>query len=179
MVSIGCSVPNVMSPSAFSLRAGLLLGLTGFLLASRVSALSCPSDAELVVRNVPQGKEERCVLKGNGKRHGPFQTWYSGGNLKAEGTYRYGQAQGNWTYYYPSGEKRMEGTWRSGKAQGSWTFWYENGMRESTGRFRGGKREGGWTYWDTAGNVRFEGEWADDKLHLGEAQASAQKRQLR
>ena len=165
-----------MIPFIFPIRAGLVLALsTSFLLASEVSALSCPTGTKPVVQNLPQGKEERCVLQRSGKRHGPFQTWYGNGNLRQEGNYRYGQPQGRWTYYYPNGERRMEGNWRFGKAQGPWTHWYENGMRESAGRFRGGKREGSWTYWDTAGNLRFEGEWADGKLDLESAQASADK----
>jgi hypothetical protein len=156
------------------IRTGLALSLCGSLsFASQVSAVSCPSGSDLVTRERPAGKEERCILTGSSKRHGPFQAWYDNGNLKREGNYRYGLPQGSWTYYYPNARKRMEGSWRFGKTHGPWLYWHHNGSRESTGRFLGGKREGRWIYWDEAGEVRFEGTWTDGALSLGAAQSSA------
>lgn len=139
-------------------------------------AISCPASSTLVRRELPRGKEERCVLRRGGKHHGPFQTWYGNGTLKQEGSYRYGQPQGRWTYYYPNGQKRMEGSWRFGKAQGAWTYWHENGGRESAGQFRRGKRDGSWSYWNAAGEMRFQGDWRDGALDLESAQTSAPER---
>jgi antitoxin component YwqK of YwqJK toxin-antitoxin module len=159
------------------IAANLILSLCGNLsFASQASALSCPSGTKRLAQESPEGKEERCVLRRSEKRHGPFQTWYPDGQLRQEGTYRYGQPQGRWTYYYPNGQKRMDGTWRFGKTQGRWTYFHENGSRESAGRFLMGKREGRWTYWDTAGEMRFEGDWTDGELNLDDERAAAAKR---
>jgi len=136
-------------------------------------AISCPPASSLVAREGPQGKEERCVLPGSEKRHGPFRTWYRDGNPREEGAYRFGKPQGTWTYYYPNGQKRMEGNWHFGKVQGVWTYWYDNGKRESMGRFRNGEREGTWSYWDTDGQLRFEANWKNGVLDLDGSQASA------
>jgi antitoxin component YwqK of YwqJK toxin-antitoxin module len=168
--SAGC----VFSPS-IAMRTSLTALIVIAIWTLESAAVSCPVGTKPVTQELPQDKEERCILERNGKRHGPFQTWYPNGRLRQEGNYRYGQAQGQWTYYYPNGQKRMQGNWRFGKAQGSWTYWHENGVRESTGRFLDGEREGSWTYWDTAGEIRFEGSWTDGKLDLEPARVSRGK----
>jgi hypothetical protein len=163
----------MLSPH-FAFPTWLMLSFCGSLwIVSPIVALSCPNGARLTVETLPQRREVRCILTGSGKRHGPFQTWYNNGNLKLEGTYRYGLPQGSWTYYYPNAQKRMEGSWRFGKTHGPWMYWHPSGSRESTGRFLGGKRDGRWTYWDEAGEVRFEGTWTDGELNLETAHSSA------
>lgn len=67
-----------------------------------------------------------------GTKHGPAIAYYPNGQVRSEGTYKYGTRDGLWIEYYKSGGIRVEGSYRNGEKSGSWTHYDQKSGEETT-----------------------------------------------
>lgn len=96
----------------------------------------------------------------NGKKEGPWTTFYANGNKRSEGAYKAGQRHGPWTYYHQTGGIDYTAEFNQGKNVGRTVSYYPNGNKECEGQFneyRGkssdGKKTGPWTYYAEDGKT--------------------------
>src|ERR1043165_7725873 len=96
----------------------------------------------------------------DGKKHGPWVTYYANGNKRSEGHYNRGKKEGLWLQYWPNGNKKSEGTFRNDKFTGLYTCYHENGNRKWQGRYNesngssaDGTKEGEWFDYEEDGET--------------------------
>ena len=78
----------------------------------------------------------------DGKKDGPWVSYYENGQLSVKGTYKVGQLYGPYTLYHYAGQLEGKGTYKDGKRDGSWTHYHDNGTvnEKYTGTFKDGVR---------------------------------------
>ena len=64
----------------------------------------------------------------NGKRDGPWVSYFENGQLWDKGDYKNGEREGPWVSYFESGQLDSKGTWKNGKEEGPWVSYFENGQ---------------------------------------------------
>lgn len=84
-------------------------------------------------------------------------------DMRANGSIRFGQRQGDWVLRHDNGKQAAAGRYLAGIETGHWTYWDQYGHRELEGRFEKGQKQGLWTSWDTDGTVN-RGIFLNDKL---------------
>lgn len=67
--------------------------------------------------------------KDNGETYiGPWEFFYSGGNIRSRGSYNaQGEREGEWTYYYFPGNIKAKESYKNGKRHGECIYYYSNG----------------------------------------------------
>lgn len=74
---------------------------------------------------------------------GPWEFYYSNGQLKSKGSFdEEGKLSGEWTYYYENGELKEISNFLKGKSNGSSKVWNDNGLLYSTGNYADDEPEG-------------------------------------
>lgn len=94
--------------------------------------------------------------KANG---GGVGIWATGSIYK--GQWKDNLRHGQGTYEWADGEK-YEGEYLEGRREGTGTYYWPSGERYK-GDWKNDKRNGAGTLYDQDGNIRFEGNWEDDK----------------
>ena len=75
----------------------------------------------------------------NGKRDGPYLTFFPDGSTMTEGTYKNDQLDGEFTLFYPDGKIQLKGQYKDGQQVGNWNYFDEEGnaIREDAFRKNG------------------------------------------
>ncbi|MFC1745251.1 toxin-antitoxin system YwqK family antitoxin [Candidatus Riflebacteria bacterium] len=90
------------------------------------------------------------------KTDGPFKTFYKGGQLKSEGTYKNKKREGLFRYWNRNGSLNHEVTYSGGKIHGQIKSYHGNGKIKEKVEYEAGKMHGYWRYYDRAGQLRRE-----------------------
>ena len=106
------------------------------------------------------------LAKGNinkaGKRIGPWEFYYNGGQLRAKGDYKDGQRIGNWIFYHANGKTEQKGKYvKNEKPHGDWVWYYSNGEIWREESFWKGKEDGLATEYSDSATVIAKGEYID------------------
>ena len=56
----------------------------------------------------------------NGKREGPWVSYFENGQLWDKGDYKNGEREGPWVSYFGNGQLDSKGIWKKGKEEGPW-----------------------------------------------------------
>lgn len=101
----------------------------------------------------------------NGKANGGgIGIWTTGSIYRGE--WQDNKRHGSGTFEWVDGEK-YEGEYVNGTREGEGTYYWPSGERYE-GEWSGDRRNGFGTLYDMDGNIRFEGQWKDDKPVNGE-----------
>jgi antitoxin component YwqK of YwqJK toxin-antitoxin module len=103
------------------------------------------------------------IIDEEGIKDGPWQEFYTNGQLKSIGVYDKGKRIGEWKFYHKNGQLEQIGTYNEfGKADGTWTWYYPSGdlLREE-GYFNG-MLDGYSIEYDEFGEIIAEGEYIED-----------------
>jgi len=65
----------------------------------------------------------------NGKRVGPWVTYWENGQLSLRCDYKKGKEEGPWIAYHDNGELLMKGDYKDGKREDYWEFFNEDGTK--------------------------------------------------
>ena len=78
----------------------------------------------------------------DGKKDGPWVTYWDNRQLRAKGTYKDEKRDGPWVTYWFNGQLRTKGTYKDGKKDGPWVRYWDNGTVWSalTGTYKNGVR---------------------------------------
>ena len=71
----------------------------------------CPSDTEQVGAEPPDGGVVWCE-DADGRKRGPYRSWYDSGELEEEGQYQDGKRVGVWRFFDEKGELKGQKTFR-------------------------------------------------------------------
>jgi MORN repeat protein len=112
------------------LRLILLTIILATCLPLAAAEFSCPEGTELQGKAPPDGLELKCVLA-DGSLHGPYQHWYSNGQLMQSLHYDHGKEHGEQKAWWPNGQKMMEGTSMNGKRYQGFRYWDISGKESS------------------------------------------------
>ena len=82
--------------------------------------------------------------KDNGETYiGPWEYYYSGGNLKSKGVYDdKGERTGQWNYYFWDGTLKATESYKNGKQHGQCVYYYSNGNLSSKENYVDGELDG-------------------------------------
>jgi antitoxin component YwqK of YwqJK toxin-antitoxin module len=99
-----------------------------------------------------------------GKRHGPYRSYFGTGQLSVNGEYWHGRKWGFWTEYWENGGLLQRGFW-DGEQVGVVRTWYSNGQLHTEGACAIGKygtsvRVGWWSTYHSNGVLEMEGAYA-------------------
>jgi hypothetical protein len=94
--------------------------------AEPAPAIACPERTTLRGAAPPDGHRVWCETSA-GVSHGPFRSWYAGGERKTEGIFRNGQAHGEWASWYDDGQLRSRGRYDDGAPVGQWERFNRDG----------------------------------------------------
>lgn len=72
-------------------------------------------------------------------------TYFTNGQLKTQTSYHDGRRHGPYRSFYADGKPRLAGEYEDGRREGAWTAWTPDGSRdeELCGTYRAGRRVGG------------------------------------
>jgi hypothetical protein len=78
----------------------------------------------------------------NGKRDGPWVTYFDSGQLKVKGTYKDGKRDGLWVSYHDNGQLFQKGSYKDDNADGPWLGYMKDGKVDDnlTGTFKNGEK---------------------------------------
>ena len=76
----------------------------------------------------------------DGKRDGPWVSYYYNGQLKWKGNYKDGKVDGPFVSYWDNGKLQSQGTSKDGEMEGPWVSYNKDGTvnEKWTGTFRNG-----------------------------------------
>ena len=94
----------------------------------------------------------------NGKREGPWVSYFENGQLWDKGDYKNGEREGPWVSYFENGQLDSKGTWKNGKEEGPWVGYFDNGQLETKGNFKDGLEEGPWVTYHDDGQLSHKGD---------------------
>ena len=89
----------------------------------------------------------------NGKKEGPWVSYWENGQLKMKGDYGDRGREGPWVSYWENGQLEMKGDYRDRGREGPWVSYWENGQLEMKGDYKNGKTEGPWVGYNEDGTV--------------------------
>ena len=74
----------------------------------------------------------------DGKRDGPWVSYYYNGQLKWKGNYKDGKVDGPFVSHYDNGQLQSQGTTKDGEMEGPWVSYNKDGTvdEEYTGTFK-------------------------------------------
>ena len=78
----------------------------------------------------------------DGKRDGPWVSYYYNGQLKWKGNYKDGKVDGPFVSYWDNGTVQSQGTSKDGEMEGPWFSYNKDGTVDEnwTGTFKNGKK---------------------------------------
>ena len=92
----------------------------------------------------------------NGKKEGPWVTYWTNGRVWVKGDYKNGEREGPWVFYYDNGQLHMKGDFKNGEEEGPLVVYYENGRLSFKGNYKNGEKDGPWVYYHEDGTVNEE-----------------------
>ena len=93
-------------------------------------------------------KLEKRVSYVDGKREGPFKTYFKNGQLKSKGNWN-GDGYMTFEHYFENGQLESKGAFRDQSRDGKTEFYNENGQLKSIDNHKNGKLDGPYeTYFD-------------------------------
>lgn len=96
-------------------------------------------------------------------KHGIDLRWDPNGTKISEGSFKYGEPDGELRRWYSNGQLRSVCQFSEDGLTSEMKFWHENGQLSATGQAIRGKREGLWTFWFANGRKREEGGYVDSE----------------
>ena len=93
--------------------------------------------------------------------------YYIDGNIKFEGEYLNGRANGKGKEYNEEGKIILEGEYLNGELNGKGKEYYKNGKLIFEGEYLNGKRNGKGKEYNNYGKLIFEGEYLNGKKYNG------------
>jgi len=116
--------------------------------------------------NLPDGKgvEMEGDFSSN-LQNGPWQYYYSSGELSYKANYSKGLRSGEWLYFYKDGTPYRKGVYLNDLKEGLWQTWYEDGTLLMKGSYLEGKEWGVWeNFWEN-GRLKNKATFKDGKLN--------------
>ncbi|MEA3444386.1 MAG: hypothetical protein U9R19_06620 [Bacteroidota bacterium] len=101
------------------------------------------------------------IIEESGKKKGNWRSFYPGGELKSEGTYKKGRRQGNWVYYFENGVIEQTGSFKNNKLLGKWIWYYDTGEIWREELFFNGHEDGEYIEYSRKGEIIAKGEYVD------------------
>ena len=93
---------------------------------------------------------------------GKYEIFYSGGQKKVEGSYKYGKLEGLFISWFENGQKECETNYLKGEKQDGLSIcWFENGQKSSERNFKDGTENGLLTVWNKSGQKIREVNYKD------------------
>ena len=86
-------------------------------------------------------------------RHGPYKLFFENGDIKIQGNYYDGKAEGHFVYYYRGLELRSEGDFKNGKRTGLWKTYHINAILSHEGSYEMGLKHGLHKYYATNAQI--------------------------
>ena len=80
----------------------------------------------------------------NGKREGPWTTYYQFGQKQESGNYLDGERTGTWRRWNVNGELQWVMNFEDGERHGPYSTFYNDGQPRERGQFEHGKKTGEW-----------------------------------
>ena len=80
----------------------------------------------------------------NGKREGPWTTYYQFGQKQESGNYLDGERAGPWSRWHVNGELQWVMNFEDGERHGPYSAFYNDGQPRERGQFEHGKKAGEW-----------------------------------
>jgi antitoxin component YwqK of YwqJK toxin-antitoxin module len=102
-----------------------------------------PSENKFFIRAYKDNEEE-----------GPFEGFYTFGQLYNKGTIKNGEETGNYIQYYANGKMAERVTRNAIEDLSNESYFYTNGQLESEGTLYKGKKVNEWVYYDFDGNLQ-------------------------
>lgn len=96
------------------------------LLPVMAQALDCPPGTTMQGAAPPAGDEQFCALA-DGRRHGPYQSWYGSGQLMQSLNFKNGLEHGEQRAWWPNGQLMMRGESVLGKRYRGFDHWDSSG----------------------------------------------------
>lgn len=87
----------------------------------------------------------------DGQRHGPWIFYFRNGQVKAKGSYRAGELDGEWIWFREGGGPLQEGAFVDGVQHGPWRRWHDTGKVLDEGTYAMGKKTGEWVTYAKSG----------------------------
>ena len=100
----------------------------------------------------------------DGKKDGPYETYYENGQLEYKGSYKDGELDGLFETYYENGELRSKLSYKNGEWDGPWEYYYENGNLKERVSYKDGEQEGLFEYYDKDGKSSSKKTYKDGEL---------------
>lgn len=127
----------------------------------KVSAVKTYKNDVLVklVYYTPEGKELGKFENSNGTF--TSKSYYTHGQLSAEGGYKKGKPEGTWKYYQPEGRKLSEYTFVNGLVQGEAVEYHRNGQKKYIFQYVDDRMHGYYQEFYPNGKIKEEG-WMQD-----------------
>ena len=80
----------------------------------------------------------------NGKKDGPWVSYYENGQLQSRGTFKDGKKEGPAVGYHDNGQLLIKGTYKDDKRDGPFVSYHFNGKLRSKGTYKNGEKVGDW-----------------------------------
>ena len=93
----------------------------------------------------------------DGKKDGPYETYYENGQLKQKGSLKDGAEYGPYEIHYENGQLKEKGSVKDGEEYGPYEVHYENGQLKDKGSYKGAKRDGHWESYGEKGQMKVKG----------------------
>jgi len=114
-------------------------------------------EIETVVPEMIESDDEKPVNSATPTPGGKHLEYHTGGQLKIEGQYDMDSKRtGLWKSYYENGIKWSESYYTAGKRDGHSLTFYPNGQVRYVGEYADDKQTGQWTFYDEKGAVTKE-----------------------
>ncbi len=96
--------------------------------------------------------------------HGPYESYWDDGSIRAQGIYQFGRKHGNWVESQPGRGKSTSGLYDTERKEGEWTQLDTNGLIESIYTYHDNKLHGKFYLYDSAGKKINEGIYQNDTI---------------
>ncbi|MDP5062617.1 MAG: hypothetical protein NWP64_11920 [Maribacter sp.] len=93
-----------------------------------------------------------------GKRHGPYSSYYDTGALFETKQYKHNRVMGRHYIYWRNGSLKADNWYYNGKMEGTQKKWYANGSPFYVFNYTNGKRDGKQQAWRTSGQLQINSE---------------------
>ncbi len=128
----------------------------------------CLEESQEQVAHSDRGTERWCEivdLRGERISHGPFESRYPGGQIRALGRYQNGKREGVWKGWHANGNREYEIDYIGGIKEGRVYFWFENGSPNFESQWKSGKLDGPSRHWSLKGHLLLMIEFKAGRFH--------------
>jgi antitoxin component YwqK of YwqJK toxin-antitoxin module len=100
-----------------------------------------------------------------GKRHGPYSSYYDTGALFETKQYKHNRVTGRHYIYWKNGNLKADNWYYNGRMEGTQKKWYADGTPFYVFNYKNGKREGKQKAWRTSGKLQINNEIIHGKTY--------------